>query len=213
MYLEPPSVVGVLQGIFNEVREELPEPLRICEKPQLPVCRRYEGKLDPLPRKLGSESCDALLQNLHEVDLFLVVGKGPEVREGKLIKVIHEPRQAHDLDAERAYGLRGDGANAVLHRLDLAPQHGDGRPQLVRHVPHELPACLLVLFQGEGERVEPPGEEAQLVGGRHRDLDVEISPRHPVGGGGERLDGTDEPASEKEGKACRDEHEGARHHA
>jgi hypothetical protein len=86
--------------------------------------------------------------------------------------------------------------HAVLERHELAPQHGERRAQLVRHVGDEAPAQLLVALERLREAVEVLAEPAELVARADRDPRAVVAGGEPVRRRGDTLQRLQEHARE-----------------
>ena len=73
-----------------------------------------------------------------------------------------EPLQTLDLLSERVEHFRRRAHHAVAHRLQVAPQVGEGSSQLVREVADQLRALALLLLQRLRHLVEGVRQRGQL---------------------------------------------------
>ena len=68
------------------------------------------------------------------------------------------------------------------------------------YVSHPLPTCLFILFQGQCQGVEVPGEPAQFVGRGHRDPRFVLAGSQPPGSHGKCPDRAHQSACKWQGK-------------
>ena len=134
---------------------------------------------------------------------------GPTLEPGEVEQLRHHPAQPLGLAQHLAQRLVVGLGDAVDDVLEVGPERGDRRAEVVTDRGDELPPLLLHRLELCGHRVEAAGEVTDLVPRRRSDPGGVVAGGHPAGGFGHlaqrRSDPVGEDLHDRQGEHHRDD--------
>ena len=101
--------------------------------------------------------------SLAQIESFAVNAEGTEIGEREKMQILDQSPEASDFLRERGEALAFERPHTILKRFDLAPQHGERCPQLVRDVGDPLLPSATRRGERVSELVEVCGELVELI--------------------------------------------------
>jgi hypothetical protein len=145
---------GVLHPVPDQVREHLSQPVLIAQHGRVSA-RPSDLDAHVLVPRHRRQALGDLLHARAKREGLLAHTDAAGADTAQLEQALDHVREALALPVDHAQlgGLRRV-ALGPLERVDVALDHGERRPQLVRHLPDERGASLLLVREASGEILE-----------------------------------------------------------